>query len=235
MWRFVCVLLLAFLSVGFFFHRRSGTVDLTTGLILYWAFDGDLLDSSPSGDDGTFNGGTATYTTGPPGGSGQAVVLSGTDQCVEDPVASNDALGDRSLSVWVNIDALTGTDRLYTSGTDAFRVYLRQTELDVWITSSGGTNFADSANSGFSTGSWRHVVVQRPSNGSNLTVYIDDVTQTMDDNGNNTPTTGANEHSAGGLGASCTSEVDGALCGLRVYNILLTAAQRTALFNRKCP
>src|SRR5262245_32426151 len=76
---------------------------LLTGLVSYWDFNNNLLDSAPAGNTLTLNGGSSNYVAGvvdqafnwPSGG--------GTQDCVTSNAASLGITGtDFSYSVWVN-------------------------------------------------------------------------------------------------------------------------------------
>jgi hypothetical protein len=71
-------------------------------LVHHWAFEGNTLDSSPSGNDGTITG-QIEYTTGV---IGQALVLDALNDLVEDDDAENLPLEPEdswSMNVWYNL------------------------------------------------------------------------------------------------------------------------------------
>jgi hypothetical protein len=77
----------------------------TTGLIGWWKFDGDMLDSSGRGNDGTANG-DPIFVAGK-AGSG-ALDLHGDDYVVIDGVADDVTSNDIAVSAWVKTTALYG-------------------------------------------------------------------------------------------------------------------------------
>jgi hypothetical protein len=73
----------------------------TTGLIGYWKLDGDALDSSGLGNDGTLMG-DPNYVTGK---DGQAIQLDGDgDYLVMDPVADDMTSNDATFSAWIKTE-----------------------------------------------------------------------------------------------------------------------------------
>ena len=71
-----------------------------TGLVGHWKFDGDTLDSSGLGNDGTLNG-NPTYAVGK---VGQAMSFDGADDYVAiDGVADDITNNDITLAAWVNM------------------------------------------------------------------------------------------------------------------------------------
>ncbi len=53
-------LIFLFLFITIFSNSQAGAVDIVTGLDAYWKLDGNALDSSGKGNDGTVNGATVT-------------------------------------------------------------------------------------------------------------------------------------------------------------------------------
>lgn len=77
----------------------------SAALVNQWSFDGDLLDSSGNGNDGTFTGGTEIYVAGQ---FGSAISLAAGD-AVDDTLASlgnaSAANSDISINLWLNLSA----------------------------------------------------------------------------------------------------------------------------------
>ena len=87
------------------------TVDLTTGLLAWYAFNGNANDGSGNNNNGTVYG-SMTYGTNRLGSANQAAVFDGVDDNVE--VADNNALdltNDLTFSVWL---LTTGSTALQT-------------------------------------------------------------------------------------------------------------------------
>lgn len=91
---FVVAVALLFLSTA-----QAGII--SNGLIGYWAADGNVTDSSPTANNGTFLG---TYAAGH---SGQAFDLSATTVSVPDNAAYNFGTGDFSVGFWFNYNGLS--------------------------------------------------------------------------------------------------------------------------------
>jgi len=66
-----------------FFSCSAPAATISDNLQGYWAFDDDLLDGTTNNRDGTFNGGSAVFSSDIPLGSGKSLSLDGTDDYVE--------------------------------------------------------------------------------------------------------------------------------------------------------
>jgi hypothetical protein len=156
-------------------------------LVAHFPFDGDALDATANGNDGTFVGGTEVYVDGFDGTVGGALSFDGADdyldvtQTVSLPLTANAAF---SVAMWVNGDAQNDR-RVFSEGSTAngsplYNIGSDNTgatgALDIFIRRDAGQGTAvghrKTARDAFD-GSWHHIVVV--DDNSTMTIYIDGV------------------------------------------------------------
>jgi len=157
---------------------QTQTVNLNSGLVAHYEFENNLLDSSSN----TFNAtgyGNIEYADGI---VGRAVNLDGVDDWI-DTLHSFD-LENRTISVWINTDTLSGTDATYMEGRHALTQnsqYLKNGSVNVSLAGTNGDydlrmDAASDLNSSvqkIEIGKWYHLVLVK--DGPNTKYYINDV------------------------------------------------------------
>lgn len=185
----------------------SGQKIITSGLVMH--YDAAQLRSYPgsgtSVTDLSGNGYTGTLTNGPTfdSGNGGSFVFDGTNDHI---AATNVALGANrddqfTISVWVNIDAVTDNTMLVQLSTAALGdsgLYL-QTSGVVSCYIAGFNAFRSTGNNAYSTGTWQNIVIAYDRNNSPFyRFYV-----------NNTKTTVASGSSRTFLGSSISVTIAG--------------------------
>ena len=91
------VVVMIVILAGFF---GSASADL----VHRWSFDGNLTDSSGSGNTGTFTGTDGSYVTGQ---FGQGISLAAGDMVASNPAANIPTLGtdNWTINYWLNLSA----------------------------------------------------------------------------------------------------------------------------------
>lgn len=175
------------ISKGYDELRSNTPGNLTQDLVAYLHFDGDLLDSS-----GVGNNGSAGVTGALPTGQGrfeESLVLDGSDDMVtlnELPfVGGSSTPTVFTFSVWLNRSAAqpsSGQSRIFTqehSGNNGGNLYIMMDNAgtftyDVFEPGGGTLTTTES----FSNNQWYHLVVTR--NGTLRTIYVDGIIKARD-------------------------------------------------------
>ena len=137
------------------------------GLVAYYTFDGDTLDHSGNGNDGTNHG--ATFVSGI---SGQALCFDGMDDYVQVPdspsldIASNTI----SLSAWVYFPEFvpgygTVIEKTGSGGWNSYGVFSKDDKLSFWLYKE-----SIKAHTAVSANQWVHFVATY--DGINMKIYI---------------------------------------------------------------
>lgn len=221
------------------------TVDITTGLLAFYSFDGNANDVSGNNRNGTAIGGLA-YTTNRTGTANKAAIFDGVDDGVDTPYTQSDLL-EFTVSVWVKTDLgiVPGVNpsaiiqnRNTSTGRSIGLSYDRsdgawEIGLDADFTKIVRRTVYTNPNA------WRHIVGVWTGTGSAINngqfkLYINGVLQT----------TSSISLGSGGIpfSASGTMKIGyhqpwntyfrGSLDDLRIYNRALTDAQVQALANQ---
>jgi hypothetical protein len=197
---------------------------LKTNLVAHYLFNGNVLDSSGTGANGTIIGG-ATLTTDRFGVANKAYSLNGSSQYIEFPrtVASVTTSKPYSISVWIN----------QISGTNILGKYhnldagLSQFQLNTNSVIGNGTNTLPFANP---ASGWNHYVVILQSGTGNTKIYRNGVllnSGTLTYNNVDTVTKFVvGRISDGGFYDYFNGKVD----DIRVYNKVLTATDVENLY-----
>jgi hypothetical protein len=162
-------------------------VDVTTGLVAYYPFNGNANDESGNGNHGTVNG--AALTTDRKGELNKAYQFNGTTNDYIETIKSGPINSDITVSYWYKEDA----QRLYASfilqyGGDSWGTYFGI--LNNWWPSgfgsecygpgftAGGTGTSKLVSSPPSTEIWHHVVISLPNLSQDIRsvkIYLDGI------------------------------------------------------------
>lgn len=196
------------------------TNSLTSGLVGWWTFDGKTISSGTVTDQsGQGHSGTLSGTTVVAGKMGQALNFNGSsDRVILSSVPSASIF---TVSAWMKRGPSTsgdGYDSIYSSDAGFF---LNQQKLNWWDGSDrvGGATVV-------SMGMWHMVSIV--SDGTNLTVYLDGVSD-------GTAVTGANLPTNAGVGIGGHTYgpeyFNGVIDDVRVYNRALSPTEIRQLYN----
>ncbi|MGY8871988.1 MAG: LamG-like jellyroll fold domain-containing protein, partial [Pseudomonadales bacterium] len=208
------------------------TLDITSSLVAHYTFDegsgSTAFDSSASANNGSLIG-SPVYSTGIVGSG--ALNFSGDFDYVEAPdaVATDFGSGDFSVGFWFNSTSLGATARLVgdSIGADGYIFYSSGAGDVNFFTVSGGQSQLLTAG-GLFDGNWHHVVGTR--SGSDFSLYIDN---TLADSATNALIGSVDNTVALRMGATdgVSSDYDGLLDEVRLYNRALTSSDITELYN----
>ena len=181
-------------SAGFLAASLLSAAPLQASLVAYYPLDGNFLDSSGNGNDGTMFGGF-TYTADVPAslGGGQSVSFdgaSGTYGAVNTGLSLT-TNNEFAISMWVRGDGTVNNvdDRIFSEGstTNGTPLYNLGTHnngtdarVDVYIRNGGGTQtfgHAYSNGDGFDD-TWTHLLFLGGAGDRQLDLYIDGVFDT---------------------------------------------------------
>ena len=167
-------------------------VDMSAGLVSYWALDDGLSSgvSTTAADAAGTNDGTLVGFGSPPSWSdgagakiGGALHLDGTDDYVLIPngPSLNIATNAVTLSAWVNLDVLPGAmdegfGSIFNSVEDSYILYLDRgaAELRFKVTDSDGTAQRPGIpESSLTAGTWHHVIGVYDGTAGQARIYLD--------------------------------------------------------------
>lgn len=172
------------------FFGGSGTpsnssVNLQQGLVGWWKMDGNVQDSSTSGNDGTING--ATLASDRYGKTNSAYNFNGSSNYVALPAGAYDSYNEGSISAWIKLSALPSSGNSYeifsqASASDqdsllVFGVYgLSSSDTRLKVGERLGNSFFYGSTS-ISSGVWYHVAMT--ASGSAWSLYVNGRAQTL--------------------------------------------------------
>ncbi|MDC0584657.1 hypothetical protein OAO55_02890, partial [Bacteroidales bacterium] len=160
-------------------YREIPSASSEANLVAYYQLDNNLDDASSNSNTGTFNGGTATYSTSPAMfGPKNCLNFDGSDDYVEmsDLQLSGSAF---TVETWVYFESFN--DATDANITNLFRgggenVVLRigdggmDNNMPQFVVSVGGTQYKLNADARLSTNTWYHLAGVY--DGSNMYLYI---------------------------------------------------------------
>jgi len=215
-----------------------GSLDITTGLLHHWKFDGNGNDSAGAAPVTLINGvGTPAGLIGSAGdfnGDNAGVIKYGEDNAGSFPSLGT---GDFSVSFWMNTSSSDASDQMIgnkVAGTDGFAVRLNGAGQVDFLISDGFTILSVTSNDTVTDGDWRHVTASRVGGFLELHIYnradgtTDSTTSFTSD-----PTMFVGSSSPLHMGAqsSVSGNYDGLLDDVRVYNRAISAGDRADLIS----
>ncbi len=210
--------------------------DIDTGLYGYWMLDGNLLDSSGSGNNlsgvGGSGGSPVPNESGRFDGCYEFANSAGSAQIMVNGTISYAASDALSVSAWVNPSVLVAgfsttsphtLVKFYSStvGTTSFDIRIRDSKLDVYYTNPGANNLTSFV---IPTNEWTFVSVVQ--SGTLLTVYVNDQKQSFVVNGGQA----YNRILVGATGGTNPRGLTGLLDEIRLYKRALTDADVQQLY-----
>ena len=196
-------------------------------------------DISGNGNNGTYNGGMGTVANTGEGGT-YAYDFDGVDDRIDCPSSVLGGSQVFSMSCWVYVDShdatygegFMGQWDNNASSNKAGMIYSGAATSFRGLVTAGGTNYTSTA-SGTSppTGSWHHLA--SVVDGSNVTLYVDGVSQGATAYSGSISSSPANAFEIGryqgSFGANDRHCLDGKMDDIRAYNRTLTQAEITHL------
>jgi hypothetical protein len=223
------------------YYVNADRVDIITGSIAYWPFDGDASDASGNGNGGTLVNG-ATFATGK---TGQALSLNGSDQFVRigDPADGDLDMGTGNFTIcaWVKTGAHTASNGIIvgkrgSSANVGYDVRIASGKLGLYLKDAddGSHGVYQSTSATYSDNAWHHVAVVVNRSG-NAQFYKDGAAD---------GTAGVSSHSASldnGLdlnigisssdGSTGGGDFNGLIDGVQIYKRALSAGEISAIYN----
>ena len=218
------------------------TLDISSDLIAHWTFDGNALDSSGGGHDGTFRP-SASYDLGGAPGYGSAANFGGdsidNNRYIDIPpsTAFDFGTGDFSMAFWYKADSPSSDfgERILGSFTPSSQVVIYTSNTDdlIFRLYKDSTLAAVTAeNAIISDGAWHHVAAVRE--GSDLRLYSDGSLSASEASAG-----GFNVISESGYRIGATDSVgrsfEGSLDDIRIYNRALPVGDILELIEANQP
>ena len=199
--------------------------------LAYYKLNGDALDSSGNGYNGT-----ATSVTYAAGRFGQAAVFNGSSSFI-DTNAKIPASLDFSVSFWIKTTSASSQlilDNKSGYTTNGWRVFINAGAI-VYAEGNGVDNATSqtSPSSTYADGNWHHVCVTRAAGGT-VNMYIDNsrvITNGSVGTYYMTSSVWQNNLHIGKYSGGSANYVNGSIDQVRIFNSVLTAANVTSLYN----
>jgi hypothetical protein len=210
---------------------QPGPVNLNSGLVAWWTFNGKNIinnvgDSSGNGNNAFLLNFVATSTALVPGRTGQALNFASTTNVA---TTTSDLLGTGNLSIsaWVYPNAIGGNSsgRIITNGKTELYV---NTVNNTFSFQSDGSTAVNSANSSWISNKWVNVVVTRTSGGT-ANFYVNGVLSGSVNQNSGSPAAGA--WTTIGNNNALAKAFGGIIDNLRIYNRVLASSEITRLYN----
>jgi antitoxin component YwqK of YwqJK toxin-antitoxin module len=212
----------------------GGSVNLTAGLVGWWKMNGDALDSSSYGHNGTVTG--ATLATDHTGTANTAYSFNGSSNYISLGDAGDQTTNNFSVSAWFKTGSSgaiqTILDRRVSGSTGYFLTVDTDNKIHAFARDTAGHSVTVISASSVNDNSWHHVVATYNKSG-NLTIYLDG-------SANGTPfslsSVGSVSISANTIigyrsyVGSSLSYFNGSLDDVRIYNRSLASTDVTALY-----
>jgi len=211
------------------------SVKLTNGLVAYWNFDGNLVDSIKD-FDGTARGtNPVAFVDGKPG-FGKALKLDGTDQYVDITGGNENELefpnGSMSIAGWFKVNAFdTDWQALISKGEGSNYRVARRASTGT-IAYAGGTGEGADDVPPVNDGQWHHFVAVTDADGLpfGTALYVDGVLHAIQTN-KPALTASSNHLFIGENPGSLKREFNGQLDDIAIWNRPLNAAEVATLYN----
>ena len=170
---------------------------------------------------------TGTWTTTAP-----SYEFDGTDDYIDlGADAPTDLTGDLTISAWINPSGWGefGEGRIIDNGKLRFVIY--STNNRIRFESVAGVSIYSADNS-ISLNAYQHILVTRPSAGTNTNIYINGVLSGTPNQNSGTPT-GGTTNTTIGSNAALNRTFDGQISGLKIWNELLDVSQINYLYSKE--
>jgi len=200
-------------------------------------------DYSEFGNNGNVSGAIYNATEGYDGRG--AYDFGGSDDVILQTNDNLDILGDLTISVWGNYDDLSSSaNKILTRAGDGeteatnylYTIALKNdTTMRIFWEHGAGINVDITSSATFSAdaGEWHHYAVVRDSSAKTVKFYIDGAELGTAQSYSNNPTGGTSSFLTIGAGPTLTSEFDGMIDDLIIFNKSLSSEQISALYNNR--
>ena len=218
--------------------QASASVNLTSGLVAYYPFNGNANDESGNGNDGTVNG--ATLATDRFGNSNSAYSFDASSSQYIDVANDLTNFADFTYSLWIDINSLSGYLMQTGNGVISYDISTKRLSGGISGDRIGGTGSGASTRYTYSyvdssiEDNWVHVVFVGKSDNSGL-MYIDgtEVSTTY------TPDSGVTSDTIDTVigakyntnGSTRSAFYNGVIDDIRIYDRALSTVEVQALYN----
>jgi len=219
---------------------------ITDGLVGYWTFDGSdtdtvsAADSSGQGNDGTLNGGPVPAI----GKIGQAIKFDGIDDIITVSGTNKPTVDEVTISAWVKINNFRSANHHVIasdiSGNNGFYMTIYRASatnrlyLSVRNGTSSETHYATIDGGLLEFGRWYHIAAKYDKTAEEISYYVNGVKDSEVDTvagGFGSIAQNTQNMDIGHDTSISTSQFDGTIDDLRIYNRALSADEITALYN----
>ena len=209
---------------------KYGTINLTIDNVIVKEIH--TADKTPYSNDGVVHG--ASYTTDQKGQSNRAMSFDGVDDYVDlGEDKPTDLTGDITISVWINPEGWGEYNygHLISNGKFISCLYQPSGRLNF---GSAGSVIVHTANNSIILNTWQHVLITRPSAGTNTNIYINGVLSGTANQNSGTPEAGTTNTFIGNNNNGDRT-FDGQISELKTYNRILSPEEITLLYENYRP
>ena len=198
------------------------------GLAIEWLFNGNAIDTSGNGKNGTVT--NASLTTGKNGNSNSAYLFSGTGKIQNSAISSLDTY---SVSLWYKKTVIDQAMALIGINNSANKlrgcVFSVLNQINIYY---GDGKYKSNANTiaAIYDGNWHHIVAGF--DGTSAFLYFDGISQALgtEQNTGQVPNL-SNSITVGALATTNSVPYTGTIDAVRVYSLALTQANVVQLYN----
>lgn len=217
----------------------TDALDVTTGLVGWWKFNGNASDVSGNDNNGTVNG--ATPTIGQNGQANNAYSFNGTSAYIDNGTGTSLSINDNlTLSAWIRptnyhtVGYYSLKNIILARGPATTYNYALQATDDTTIsfikrTGSEGLQFYHFNSLSNLTNTWTHVVMTVQ--GTTATLYINGSLSSSKVVGPISAVAGDRLY-IGGAGATLETLFSGSIDDVRIYNRIISPTEVQTLFSR---
>lgn len=137
--------------------------------------------------------------------------------------------GDITVSAWINPEVI-GIDAILDNGEIIFYIYPSTDKI--LFSSNGGGIYIYSDNNSLSSNIWQHILVTRPSAGTNTNIYINGILGATANQNSGTPAAGTTNTFIGNR-ATLDRDFDGDMSDFKIWNRVLSASEVDYLYSKE--
>ena len=216
-------------------NAAGGDIELQKGLVGWWKMDGNAKDATPISNNGSVT--SASLTTDRKARSNSAYSFNGSTSFIDVPDNSNYNSTTGTWSTWFKINNVPGGNSSIllakhsgTGSNGGISIRLVSTGvIAAQFKTTGGSSANLTGTTAYNDSAWHLVVLTFAGNGT-ANLYVDGNTEASGSPPSGWSFTASSTFRLGKSPDSFWNVYDGSLDDARIYNRVITSAERSALF-----